>query len=150
MATLTISHYIYLTREQRYALHEGNKLEVTGVSVPVWFKKGNTSEPAQEIFCKYTISNDSSSNRSIVPTTTGYEINLPQKLKFANESVPEETQVVVSVYLGTSERLLDINDGGSEWLEFRQFSKIQQGTNKFNVVHFVEIKPIELLEDTLS
>ena len=59
MATLTISHYIYLTKEQRYALHERQPIEAIGISVPVWFNKGNTSEPAKEIFCKYQIANES-------------------------------------------------------------------------------------------
>ena len=55
MATLTVSHYIYLSREQRYELNDGKDIEIVGICVPVWFQKGNTSEPAQEIFCKYKI-----------------------------------------------------------------------------------------------
>ena len=76
-ATLTISHYIYLTREERYALFEGKRLETIGVSVPVWFRKGDTSEPTQEVFCKYTITNKLSF-RSIVQNDEGYTLNLPQ------------------------------------------------------------------------
>ena len=52
MATLTISHYVYLNREQRYDIHDLKPVEVIGVSVPVWFNNGNTSEPAKEVFCK--------------------------------------------------------------------------------------------------
>lgn len=149
MATLTVSHYIYLSREQRYKLHAGEPLTITGISIPVWFHRGNTSEPAQEMFCKYTLTNEAE-NKLITPSEEGYSINLPQKLELANEAVPQEVQDVVAVQLGTSERLLDIKDGGSEWLEFRQYNKVQQGTHKFNVVHFVEIKPDELLQDTMA
>ena len=51
MATLTISHHIYLTDEQRYKIHNGEYLSLQGIARPVWFYKGSTSEPAQEIFC---------------------------------------------------------------------------------------------------
>jgi len=149
MATLTISHYIYLNREQRYKLHSGESLEVTGVSIPVWFHRGTTSEPAKEMFCKYKLTNEAI-NKAIMPMEEGYNINLPQKLELGGGNVPEEVQDVVAVQLGTSERLLDVKDGGSEWLEFRQYNKVQQGIHKFNVVHFVEIKPDELLQDTMS
>lgn len=149
MATLTISHYIYLRREERYKLHNGESLEITGISVPVWFHRGNTSEPAKEIFCKYKLTNEPT-NKIIVSTEEGYQINLPQKLELGGENVPKEVQDVVSVKLGTSERLLDTKDGGSELLEFRQYNKIKKDIQEFNVVHFVEIKPYELLRDTMN
>jgi hypothetical protein len=148
MATLTISHYIYLNRDQRYKLHAGEPLEIVGVSVPVWFHKGSTSEPAQELFCKYKLTNEGV-NKAIMPSDEGYHINLPQKSQ-PDKEAPEEVQEVVGMYLGTSERLLDIKDGGSEVLEFRQYNKVHQDKHAFNVVHFVEIKPDELLHDTLS
>lgn len=147
MATLTISHYIYLTKEERYKLHEGQPLEVIGVSVPVWFHKGTTSEPAQEMFCRYRLTN-SQPNRAIIPFEEGYSINIPQKL---DVKAPAHIQEAMgSLEIGTSERLLDSEDGGSEWLEFRQYNKIQKDKRTFNVVHFVEIKPVEVLVDTLS
>ena len=149
MATLVISHYLYLNREQRYKLHGGEAIEIIGISVPVWFHKGNTSEPAQEMFCKYKLTNEAV-NKAIVPTEEGYCINLPQKLELGAEAVPQDVQDAVAVQLGTSERLLDIKDGGSEWLEFRQYNKVHQNDHKFNVVHFVEIKPDELLEDSIA
>ena len=138
MSTLTISHYIYLTREQRYQLHSGTPLDVVGISVPVWFDKGNTSEPAREVFCNYKLTNEPMS-KAIVPFEEGYSINLPQKNKEAIAYQPE-----------TSERLLDIKDGGVEGIEFRQNNKVHQGDKKFNIVHFVDIKSDELLKDTLN
>ena len=149
MATLTISHYIYLTREQRYKLHEGESIEVTGISIPVWFHRGTTSEPAQEVFCKYKLTNEPI-DKSIGFMDEGYNINLPQKLELGSDEVPKEVQNIVAVQLGTSERLLDLKDGGAEWLEFRRYDKIKKGNHDFNVVHFVEIKPEDLLRDTMN
>ena len=57
MITLATSHNIYLTHEDRYALVKGQTVESVGVSVPVWFIKGTTSEPAVEVFCKYVLTN---------------------------------------------------------------------------------------------
>jgi hypothetical protein len=146
MATLTIAHYLYLNKEQRYKLHAGETLEVVGISIPVWFHKGNTSEPAKELFCRYKLTNRPKS-KTIMPTEEGYCINLPQKL----ESDKEENEVydAVNSQIGHSEMLLDIKDGGSEYLEFRQYNKVEQENHSFNVVHFVEIKPNEILEDTM-
>lgn len=148
MSTLTISHYIYLTKEQRYSLHNGNQLEVIGISVPVWFDKGNTSEPATEVFCKYKLTNDEI-GKFIKKSEEGYEINLPQKSEFLEKDIPKEIKGVVEIQLGTSERLLDHEDGGVAALEFRQYTKIDEG-RKYNIVHFVEIKNNEILSDTLS
>jgi hypothetical protein len=129
MATLTVSHNIFLTRDERYRLHKGEKLIVTGVSVPVWFKKGSTSEPAQEVFCTYELTNEPG-EKPISTIENGYLINLPQK----SEKSP-----------ASSIGLLDINDGGSEWVEFRQYNTVYRDGKKYNLVHFVEVKPIELL-----
>jgi hypothetical protein len=146
MTTLTISHYIYLSKEERYKLYSGESLNVIGVSVPVWFDRGNTSEPAKELFCRYTITNDSI-NKAIMPNEEGYHINLPQKVKL---DAPNEIQEIVDLYIGTPEKLLDIKDGGSEKLEFKQYNKVNQGSKTFNVIHFVEIKDKELLDETLN
>ena len=76
MATLTVSHYLYLTKEQRYSLNEGKDIDVVGICVPVWFSKGNTSEPAQEIFCKYKIQNPRQGD-NIKQTDDGFTIIMP-------------------------------------------------------------------------
>lgn len=131
MATLTITHYIYLTNEQRYNLHFGENIEVIGVCVPVWFHRGTTSEPAQEIFCKYLIKNEKPGN-AISLLEEGFSINLPQNKE------------------GLSQDLLDIKDDGKEKLVFRQYNKFFKGPHKMNIVHFIEIKSDELLKETLS
>ena len=58
MLSLAIHHNLWLTRDQRYAVHNGIELVIVGVSVPVWVaNQKSTSEPAQEIFCKYNLKN---------------------------------------------------------------------------------------------
>lgn len=147
MSTLIISHYIYLTKEERYNAHNGETIETTGVSIPVWFNKGTTSEPARELFCKYKITNENI-NKAITPTQEGYVINLPQKVEL--DEIPEEIKEAVGKQLVSSKDLLDIEDGGKELLEFKQLNKIKYKKELFNLIHFVEIKPKEILLKTLS
>lgn len=125
MITIAVSHNIYLTYEERYSLHENKKIETTGISVPVWFYKGSTSEPGNEIFCKYLITCQKG-ERPIKHNQQGYEINITNSLN-----------------------LLDLKDGGSEWLNFKQFNKVKKGKIFYNFIHFVEIKPIEILLRTI-
>jgi len=133
--TLTISHYIFLNREERYSLFEGNPIETIGFNVPVWIDKINTSEPAIEVFCKYYLTNIKESI-PITPNPDGYTLNLPQI--FINSKTP------------SSIRLLDVKDGGCEEMTFKQYSKTTKDKNNFNIVHFIEIKPIEVLLQTIS
>lgn len=132
MLTLTISHNIFLTREQRYLIANKEKIEVIGVSVPVWFYRGNTSEPAKEIFSKYILTN-LETNEAILRTKEGYQINLPQKVESSS----------------VEKRLLDITDGGAECLFYREFNKVSKPTT-YDLIHFVQIMPIEMMEKTLS
>ena len=137
MATITISHYIFLTREQRYSLNSGEQIDVIGVSVPVWFNKGTTSEPAKEVFCKYKLTNEKI-NKSINFVDNCYNINLLHQIEGEED------------FDGGSEKLLDVEDGGSEYIDFREYNKIVYENKQFDIVHFVEIKTIETLIETLS
>ncbi|MEI8270267.1 MAG: hypothetical protein WCG45_02770 [bacterium] len=133
MATLTIEHSVYLAKEQRYSLNNGEKITVEGFSVPVVFSRGNTSEPAKEVFCKYTLSNDGE-EKEIKRIEEGYEINLQQKA----ENLPG------------SEILLDEEDGGKGKFIFSQLQKVSYKGNSFNIIHFVELKKIETLLESLT
>jgi hypothetical protein len=128
---LTISHYIYLTREQRYQAFEGQTLEVIGVNVPVWFKGGSTSEPAKEVFCKYIISKELDTF-GLSTFEEGYKINLGNIQK--------------GVDVG---KLLDFKDKGAQELTAKGYGNVNIGGKLFNAFHCLEIKPIELLMDTL-
>lgn len=149
MATLTVSHYLYLSKDERYALHEGKTIETVGVCIPVWFEKGNTSEPAQEVFCKYKMHNPKS-GVDIKQSNDGFEIWFPSIQKDEEHLVDDEMKVAIQKKLGTSDNLLDYKDGGSTKCEFRIYQKLLVNETLHHLVHFVEIKPIELLMDTIS
>ncbi len=132
--TITVSHNIFLTKDERYKLANGESIEVVGVSVPVWFHGGKTSEPAVEVFCKYRLS----SAKVPTPITNyeeGYLIALPQ----ANE---KEKHTVTD--------LKDIKEDGCEYMHLRQAVKTRKGRKNYDILHFVEIKTIEELNDTLT
>jgi hypothetical protein len=115
---------------------DGQELNIIGVSVPVWVYQGKTSEPAHEIFCKYKITPDEY-KMILKQVDLTYEIVLPK------ESFNPEDKKENPISL---KNLLDLKDGGVEWLAFRQFGKIKRKNKKtISVVHFVEIKPIEEL-----
>lgn len=138
--TLTVAHNIFLEREQRYKLVKGEQVDCVGVSVPVWYYRGKTSEPGNEVFVKY----------KIIPTDhkifvkhneEGYEIFLPK-----NSFNPEDNRNNPV----TLKNLLDHKDGGIEWIAFRQFGEAKRQKKKVSIVHFVEIKTIEELLKTAS
>jgi len=134
---LTISHYIYLTKEERYKLFDQVPVKTVGVNVPVWFNRGDTSEPAKEVFCRYNIFNNITAS-SIKPLKDGYDIYLPKDfINFKTDS-------------SGAFRLLDVEDGGCEELVFKQQSKVVRENKTYSVVHFIEIKPIETLFQTLT
>jgi len=136
--SLIVSHNVFLTREQCYELVEGNALETTGVNVPVWIYKSKISEPAVEVFSKYKIESEEDNKLSIKERAKKFEIKIPK-----GQVLTPEGPVSVR-------DLLDIKDRGGEWLAFKQYHTVKQGRKTINVVHFVEIKRMEDLTETLS
>ena len=158
--TLAISHNLFLTKEERYNWYAGEPLEVIGVSIPVWFYKGISSEPAIEVFCKYKLINKSE-EIFIKHNENGYNVTVPQGPVKEFESLPDEIWDAMSVEeqekwyeenepTPSLKMLLDIKDGGGAYLAFRQYSKIRKTRTKIlNVVHFMEIKDIQDLTQSL-
>jgi hypothetical protein len=147
---LAINHLIFLTKDERYALFNGTNIETVGVTIPVWFWLGNTTEPAKEIFCKYLITNQPTSD-TIDLWDGGYKINTPQQDKM-DEIPPKIKEVVAHKSVGSAKNLLDIKDGGSQWLQYKVFKKFKAVgvTHPIRVVHTIEMKPMENLTTTLS
>lgn len=161
MIRLTVQHNIHLTRDQRYALHEGIELVVVGISVPVWFQNNVTSEPGKEIFCRYYMKN-TKKDCPIQILENGYEITLPyrlgQKLSISDEQWRElnfkEPEKLDAMYKGivnevSSKNLTDIKEGGSECLHYREHNKIKKGEDMMNIMHFVNIITVESLIDSI-
>lgn len=161
MLTLAVSHNVFLNEKQRKELINGKTIECIGVSVPVWFHKGTTSEPAVEIFSKYHLTNV----KQIYPVSTtkqGYKINLPQvpddyeKIETEEDEWNEMTEKErllwgeINKEPDSAENLRDIKDGGNEFLKFKTLDLITKDKWKINVIHYVEIQKKEILESTLS
>jgi hypothetical protein len=149
MPTLSVSHYIYLNKSQRYDLHNGKEISVIGISVPVWFDKGNTTEPAQEYFCKYKLINDKS-DAGVKQIDEGFSLVMPYFEIVDEKNTTEEMKKIVQRKLGTTESLLDVSDGGIEISEFKVYQKLQIENELYHLIHFVEIKAIDILLDTIS
>ena len=152
MLALTIHHNIKLTREQRYRLHDGENIEVVGVSVPVWFMGKTTSEPAKEVFCKYLLRN-TKKEKPIKILSNGYEITLPNRPgSFPQEITDEEWRTMDeyqrSVYNAqfvsevSSINLLDIKDGGSKKMRYREQNKVKNNDEILKIMHYIDIGDI--------
>jgi hypothetical protein len=138
--TLTISHNVFLTKEERYKLFAGETLDLVGISVPIWYYDGQTSEPGNEVFCKYTLT-PSDDKIYVNYKKDGYEIFLPRTAYSPEDDKKNPI---------TLKNILDVPDGGIAWIAFRQFGKIKKNRKDINMVHFVEIKRIEELEATMN
>ena len=73
MITISISHIIYLDKNERYDLYHGKKIKKIGFFVPVCFCNGETSEPAHEIFCKYFLTNENEFTLISLDNYTSYK-----------------------------------------------------------------------------
>jgi hypothetical protein len=161
MLSLIIHHNIHLNREQRYALHDGKDVQTVGISIPVWYYKNMTSEPAREVFCNYYLKNPKK-DVPIEILKDGYEISIPYRegipLNISNEDWrilniyhPEKLQQLYSqtVEEVSSKNLLDVKDGGSGWLTYREHNKVKIGNKLLNIMHFVCISTIESLIESI-
>lgn len=157
MLTISIQHSIYLSKKERYNLHEQKEVDVVGVSVPVWHLENKTSEPAKEIFCNYYLRNP----KKEIPIKTmndGYLICLPYKIptsrvrEISNEDWLKLNQEQREAYYTaipneiSSTSLLDIQDGGSETLMYRESNTIKNGDKFIKIVHYVNIYSIDYLK----
>lgn len=162
MLSLTIHHNIYLTKEQRYALHNQEEVLAIGVSIPVWYINKATTEPAKEVFCKYILKNPKT-EIPIVILEDGYEISIPYregtKLDISDDEwrrlLREDPDQLENLYRNmiqevSSRNLLDLKDGGSEHLSYRELNKIKKGEKLLNIMHFVNIDKMEKLTNSLS
>lgn len=140
MLTLTVAHNLFLTRDQRYDLFNNKEIEAVGVSVPIWQYQGQSSEPGNEVFCKYKLI-PCDYKIYVKHNESGYDIYLPKK-----SYDPEEDRTNPL----TIKNIIDHKDGGVEWIAFRQFAKAKNNNKPVNIVHFVEIKTIEELEKSIS
>jgi len=162
MLSLAIHHNIWLTRDQRYAVHNGIELVVVGLSVPVWVANNKvSSEPAKEIFCKYYLKNPKA-EMPIQIVSNGYEITLPNRIGSLPNLSDDEWRYLSfnhpvkldNLYQkcsrdANSKCLLDLKDGGSKCLKFREHNKVKRNEEFVNFIHFVNIADMSELTNSL-
>jgi hypothetical protein len=162
MLNLKIHHIVHLTQEQRYALHNGEEHIVVGVSVPVWDRNRNTTEPAKEVFCLYHLKN-TKSDSPLKILSYGYEIDLPYKenktTTLSDEvwrdwhmSHPDKLdEYYEEKYKNTisSQHLLDPADGGHASMCYREHNEMKRQDELWKIDHFVNIVDMTYLTNSL-
>ncbi len=147
---------MFLTYEQRYEVQNRTTVQVVGVSCPIWTHQEESSEPGLELFCLYRII--PGDTLRIKHRKDGYDITLPERKMtepLSDEVWKSLTPEAQREWYATNEpqpsayNLRNIRDGGSEWLAFRQVSKIRRKNKSLYLVHYVEIKDISLLKESL-
>ena len=157
---LIIHHNIYLNKEQRYALHDGQDIEVVGVSVSVWCRGKVTSEPAKEIYCRYLVRN-LGEDQPIKMVKDGFEICLPNKRPVVGRisddmwrsfSLEERDEYYAVFKDGASTaNLLDVKDGGSGCLMYREHNKVKYvDDGPITIIHLIQIRDLKFLEDSIN
>lgn len=163
MNTLSIDHNIWLNKEQRYSLHEGNEINVVGISIPVWiFEDKTTNEPAKEIFCKYKLINNKNFDAPIKITEDGYEITIPciqgtslnltnEEWRELNAKNPDKLEKLYDICVKpiNSKNLLDIKDGGSKYMSYKEKAICQIDGKEINFIHSICITDMEDSESTI-
>ena len=137
--SVIVPHYVFLTREQRYALNEKptTKIEVVGWCTPVWCKgipfgkkkKWINSEPVKEIICRYVVTNQLG-KVVIEVEKDGFRLNLATK--------------------NVCGKLLDVKDMGCKSVNFANRAQIHIAGDKYPVIHFVNINDIGLSKQSLT
>jgi hypothetical protein len=158
--TLSIAHHVFLTRDERYALHNKEIIKTIGVSLPIWFCKGSTSEPGEEVFCEYILTNEEKKEAdSVIIADTGYKINIPQvpkgyvKKELSNEEWREMTMDERRAWYSenmpplSSSNLLDKKDLGGKYLTFKV---VKKKVDDVSLIHFVVIKDWAELAESVT
>lgn len=157
MLVLTISHNIFLTKSNIEEIRDGNIVVVTGVSNPIWFYKGITTEPAQEVFCNYGI-RKADSNVRVGPMPDGYFVLLPAGTSFLKKEDTDQwraelqSRIKLGIMLHEEVPRSPATIGtlvSSGHLRFRIQDKRKIGSHPTTVIHYVEISPVEELVDSL-
>jgi hypothetical protein len=128
---LIVTHHLFLTREQRYALQTSNSpIDLVGISSPIWVNNGKwESDVNHEVFCKYQIvHSDKPDKQTVRITSDGYIITLTGTM---------------------NSNLKDIEDDGSTCLMLTHRNIVIAEGQQLPVLHCVEIEDMSHCEKTL-
>lgn len=124
---ITIAHNIFLNSFERYGLREENvEIDTVGICLPVWVNGSSTSEPAEEVYCRYRLRNYSPPEADAVSVQKdGFCISLGDKNSWHG--------------------LLDMKDGGSRSIYLSHQSTMTNNEVQMLVIHYINIQDISVL-----
>lgn len=125
---LTIAHNIFLTKEERYLLKSPlTEVETVGICLPVWASGSFTSEPAEEVYCKYKLRNFASPGiDAVFVNHTGFTLSLGDKSLW--------------------DSVVDVKDGGCGSIYLSHQSKITNNDIEVLVIHYINIQDMTILD----
>lgn len=125
----TIAHNLFPTRDERYSFsNENNEVNMVGIFLPVWVNGAATSEPAEELYCRYTLRNylnQGDESVCINEEGDGFTISLSDKALW--------------------ESIKDIKDGGSGSIYLTHQGKLINNGVEILVIHYINIQDISVL-----
>ncbi len=124
---LTIAHNLFPSKDERYRFREPDiEIETIGICLPVWVSGAATSEPAEEIYCRYRLRNyTTAGTESVHMNEDGYTISLGDKTLW--------------------DSILDSKDGGSSSIYLTHQGKIENNGVEMLVIHYINIQDIGVL-----
>jgi hypothetical protein len=161
MLTLSIQHNIYLDRKDRYSLHNQIDVNTVGISLPIWHRENSSSEPGKEVICNYYLKNPKE-ELPIQILKDGYLVYLPHKTPERNfteisdetwRKMPQEQRELYytsKAQQTSSASLLDVKDGGSETLMYRESNKSKSKDRFMKIVHYMNIYDIKYFEGSIK
>jgi len=126
-ALLTIAHNLFLTKEERYRMKTSlMEVDTVGIALPVWVHGTMTSEPAEEIYCRYKVRNFASPGiDAVYMNNEGFVLSLGDKSLW--------------------ESVLDVKDGGCGSIYLSHQGVIVNNQTEMLVIHYINIQDISVL-----
>lgn len=160
MLKLSIIHSIFLNEEQINSLRSGQDVTVIAPNLPVWSYGLITSEPAEEVFCKYIISpNSENNNNSIKTLKDGYKIYLPDycqpmNLELTQEQFNSLSEIDKQNCIFTENKIILKKDAyilpdSEDLIFFEQIHKIRESNKVKLIIHSVKIRNIKQFFDSI-
>jgi hypothetical protein len=126
-----ICHALHLNKEQRYAIHNCEPVEVVG---NYFLSSIDSSDPVKEIFVKYNLKKEAD-DFLIEKKNYGFEVNFPKTIPIEENYLTKFFKIDLEF---NTKKLLNINDGGSEFMFIKFY--------KYKVLNLMQISTKELLE----
>jgi hypothetical protein len=123
---LTIAHNLFPSRDERYGFSQDNvEISMVGICLPVWVSGMATSEPAEEVYCRYRLRNYlTPGEESVKMTSDGFAISLGDKSLW--------------------DSIKDVKDGGSGSIYLTHQGKLVSNV-EILVIHYINIQDISVL-----